>query len=75
MRSGTIKQFLGDFQPRSGKTAEKERNHVLKCLDRGFDQKDGYGKRTTLPATEEPHASRQWVTVLRDLTAHGNLLN
>ena len=26
MRSGTIKQFLGDFQSRSGKTAEKERN-------------------------------------------------
>ena len=33
------------------------------------------GKRATLPATQGPHASRQWVTVLRDMTATGNLLN
>ena len=162
IRLGTIRQFLGDFQPRSGKTAEKERKHILKCLERGldwrkkvedtgltseilegarglgtmesnedklfadrmkkrgmswtikgaqrmgkaielafneelaywcgrkplvpeiqkdslsfdlFDQKDGYGKRTALPATEGPHASRQWVDVIRDLTAPRNLLN
>ena len=34
-----------------------------------FDQLDGHGKKTALPATEGPHASRQWVTVLRDMTA------
>lgn len=168
IRLGIIRQFLGDFQPRSGKTAERERQHVLRCLEKGldwrkkveaiateldpeilekvlegarglgtmesnedklfadrmkkrglswtikgaqrmgkaielvsnkelahwcgrkpsvpelqkdspsfdlFDELDGYGKRTALPATQGPHASRQWVTVLRELTATGNLLN
>ncbi len=156
IRLGTVRQFLGDFQPRSGKTAGKEREHVLKCLDKGldwrkkvkdmaldweilegarglgtmesnedklfadrmkkrglswtilgahrmgkaielafneelahwcgrkpsvpeiqkdnrsfnlFDQLDGHGKKTALPATQGPHASRHWVTVLRDMTA------
>lgn len=159
IRLGTIRQFLGDFQPRSGKMAQKERKHILKCLDRGldwrkkmketsflstvpegarglgtmesnedklfadrmkkrglswtikgakrmgkaielafngeldcwsgrkplvpeiqkddlsfdlFDQQDG--KRTALPATEGPHASRQWVTVIRNMTAQRNLI-
>ena len=40
-----------------------------------FDQQDAHGKRTALPATQGSHASRQWVTVLRDMTATGNLLN
>ena len=40
-----------------------------------FHQQDNHGNRTALPATEGPHASRPWVTVLRDLTATGNLLN
>ncbi len=162
IRLGIIRHFLGDFQPRSGKTAEKERQHVLRCLEKGvdwrkkveaiaaasdpeileeilkdarglgtmesnedklfadrmkkrglswtikgaqrmgkaielafneelahwcggkpsvpeiqkdsgsfnlFDQLDGHGKKTALPATEGPHASRYWVTVLRDMTA------
>lgn len=33
-----------------------------------FDELDGYGKRTALPATEGPHASRQWVKVLENLS-------
>ena len=33
-----------------------------------FDELDGYGNRTALPATEGPHASRQWVKVLKNLS-------
>ena len=40
-----------------------------------FHQQDSHGNRAALPATEGPHASRRWVTVLRDLTATANLLN
>jgi len=164
IRLGIISQLLEDFQPRPGKTAAKEREHILKCLHRGLDwrkkvetlaapfastvpegarglgtmesnedklfadrmkkrglswtikgaqrmgkaielafneelanwcgrkpsvpeiqkddlsfdlfhQQDSHGNRAALPATEGPHASRRWVTVLRDLTATANLLN
>lgn len=34
-----------------------------------FEELDGSGKRTAIPALEGPHASRPWVRVLRDLTA------
>jgi len=37
-----------------------------------FDQLDGYGKRTALPTTEEPHASRQWVKALKKLSLRRN---
>ena len=33
-----------------------------------FDELDGYGKRTALPAIEGPHASRQWVKALKRLS-------
>ena len=33
-----------------------------------LDELDGYGKRTALPATEGPHASRQWLKVLKNLS-------
>lgn len=40
-----------------------------------FDQLDGYGKRTALPALEGPHASRLWAKVLKDMTSAYNPLN
>jgi hypothetical protein len=40
-----------------------------------FDELNGYGKRTALPATEGPHASRQWVKALKDMTSAYNPLN
>ncbi len=40
-----------------------------------FDQLDGYGKRTAIPALEGPHASRPWVSVLRKMTMTTHLLN
>jgi hypothetical protein len=33
-----------------------------------FDQLDGYGNRTAIPATEGPHASREWVKALKKLS-------
>ncbi len=33
-----------------------------------FDQLDSHDKRTALPATEGPHASRQWVKALKKLS-------
>ena len=36
-RSGDIKHTLGDYGERSGKTAQKEREHVLRCLEKGID--------------------------------------
>jgi len=40
-----------------------------------FDELDGYGKRTALPALEGPHASRPWARVLKDMTSDYNPLN
>lgn len=37
IRSGRARFTLGQLKERKGKTAHKERNHVLKCLDRGAD--------------------------------------
>lgn len=37
IRSGRARFTLGQLEEREGKAAEKERNHVLKCLDRGVD--------------------------------------
>ncbi len=37
IRSGRARFTLGKLKERKGKTAQKERNHVLKCLDRGAD--------------------------------------
>ena len=147
IRCGTINHALGDYGERSGKTAQKEREHVLRCLEKGldwrkkvtqvpagarglgamesnedklfshrmkklgmswtipgaqrmgkaiqlsfdgelsdwcgreppnvvkedigfslFDELDGSGNRTALPALEGPHASRPWAKVLKNLT-------
>lgn len=39
-----------------------------------FDELDGYGKRTALPALEGSHASRPCAKVLKDMTsAHSPL--
>ncbi len=40
-----------------------------------FDELDGYGRRTALPALTGPHASRPWVRVLKDMTSSYNPLN
>lgn len=40
-----------------------------------FDELDGYGKRTGLPALEGPHASRPWARVLKGMTSPYNPLN
>lgn len=40
-----------------------------------FDQLDGRGNRTALPATEGPHASRPWVRTLRSLAEPDYRLN
>ena len=69
---------------RMGKAVQLSSNGVLgnwcgrKCLDLPaerdtlsfdlFDQLDGYGKRTAMPALEGPHASRPWVKVLKNMT-------
>ncbi len=37
IRSGRARFTLGQLEERKGKTAQKERKHVLKCLDRGTD--------------------------------------
>ena len=37
IRSGRVRQTLGEMKEREGKTAQKERKHVLKCLERGVD--------------------------------------
>jgi hypothetical protein len=37
IRSGRVRKTLGSLEERSGKLAIKERDHVLKCLDRGVD--------------------------------------
>jgi hypothetical protein len=37
IRTGRVRWTLGDAVAREGKTAQKERNHVLKCLDTGVD--------------------------------------
>lgn len=37
IRNGDISKVIGDVKERTGKTSEKERKHVLKCLERGKD--------------------------------------
>jgi len=37
IRSGRVRRTLGVLEERSGKLANKERDHVYKCLDRGTD--------------------------------------
>jgi len=37
IRSGRVRRTLGKLEERAGKLANKEREHVYKCLDRGVD--------------------------------------
>lgn len=37
IRSGRVRNTLGVLKEREGKAAQKERSHVLKCLERGAD--------------------------------------
>jgi hypothetical protein len=40
-----------------------------------FDELDGYGKRTAIPALEGSHASRPWDRILRNMTSAYDPLN
>ena len=40
-----------------------------------FDELDGSGNRTAIPALVGPHASRPWASILRSMTRNTHLLN
>ena len=67
--------FNGELRNWSGR---KPLSSVLKKSTLSFDlfdELDGYGKRTGLPALEGSHASRPWVRVLKGMTSPYNPLN
>ena len=59
--NGELSKWCGG-RPLDSDTPEKTPSFDL------FDELDGYGKRTALPATEGPHTSRQWVKALKKLS-------